>query len=120
MKCNLCSPYILECVPFHLNMVDLPRAVLLEKTDSPFSSSYQLPIASQPEVGLHTQHPSPHWALVWLEFAQVCVCCLNCCTFTRSAILLCPEGTVSPITFGSYTLFSPSSAMIPKPWEEGV
>lgn len=53
---------------------DLLTKDLRKKTDCPFSSSKQLPIAPLLGVGGCVQLPFPCWDLIWLGFAQwVCI-----------------------------------------------
>lgn len=52
-------------------MSQLPWVTYFAALSSPSLGSYQLPIASQLEVGLHADLSPPPGCFVWLELAQV-------------------------------------------------
>lgn len=95
-------PYVLDSVALHWSMVNLPEATFLKSTVLPRSS--------------------PCCAGIWsgLSSHGTYACCQNCCGLGRAAALLCLENSfLYPFTVsGSYTIPTPSSAMIPEPWEK--
>lgn len=80
-------------------MGNLSRATLLEKTDFAFLSSYQLPVAPQIGVGLHSQPPSSWLYLVWLRIAKsVCMLSYHHRDFIWAPVLMCLEDIIDTTT----------------------
>lgn len=50
IKCNSACLSILGNVAFHCRMIGLSRATFCKQSNSPFPSTYQLPISPQPRV----------------------------------------------------------------------
>lgn len=88
--------------------------ILLEETDFPSPSSYQLPIALQLGVGLYAKLPSLWWALIWSEFTWGLWMLLQSLSLYDE--LLCVYGDTvslySSTTSGSYSLSTFSYVII--------
>lgn len=72
IKSSLCFSHAPD-VWLHWSTMDLPEETLLRKTDFPFPSNYQLPMA-RGEILCFLL--SPYWHFLWLEFAQI-LCTLS-------------------------------------------
>lgn len=110
--------YVFGYMLFRWTMVvNVSGPTLLEKSDSPFPSGYQWPIAPWLGVGLGVYLPSPCWDLFWLVNA------VTVAEFMCVAVPLCLLDTLSvypSTTSGSYRLPPLSSVVIIEPWEEGM
>lgn len=64
LLCAICIVHILRYVAIHWIKFDLLAAPSLQKTDSPFLRSYQLPIVPQFGLGFHAQLLCQCWKFV--------------------------------------------------------
>lgn len=71
VKTNCAVQNILGCVVFLWNVVDLPGAISLEKTDSFSPNNWQLPVASHLGIGFYIPTHSPCWDLVLLGLSPI-------------------------------------------------
>lgn len=70
-KTNLCCPNIFRHVVVQWSVVTLSGALLVEKTDSPSSRSWQVPIVPTLGIEFHALLPFPFWDLACLGLAQL-------------------------------------------------
>lgn len=92
---QLCSSLIFECIGFSWIMGDLPGSTMLQKTDSPFPQSYQLPKALAQGVGYHSHFPKACVGILFsLSLHRSSACCHNNCEFICASALLYAENTI--------------------------
>lgn len=111
----------LACVAFHRVWSVHQGTKTLKKPTLPLLSSYQMLMAPPPGVRLH--HLSP-LSMLGFGLAWACTGHINANIIPWVCMCICPmwsEDTVSlwsSTTYGSYSLSTPSSTIIPNPWEK--
>lgn len=93
-ECNLCSPNALRYGSIPWSLISPPGVVLLMKTDFPSPSSYQLPIVSLSELGLHAYLSCPPLDFLWLGPAHI-LWMSQVWGVICAAALLCQENTLA-------------------------